>query len=464
MSGNFLCIVLTVFCYLGYICAAGKFCAAYLEISKRKELLFVILIFGSWMLTGIANLYIASIPYIFFALVRHLFFMGTVLLLFQSNTEKKILVTSMLIVAETLTTNFCGSLLSCLMLFWLHTVKHIAVPVCSEQVLDLITCACYLGAAFVALFMSNHLQSVFYCKTRKWYLLLAIPLLAVTGVIDVANWGATKGILVRSGGNMGLYYDELFSHAEFCVLDILSMFAAGFYVYGMERISLEQKKSSQYHFQIAAYKMLEAQYSQSERLRHDMKNHVLALLGLLEKKEWKKAQDYLKNMAEHAGLEIGEELTGNRVVDVLLSQSRKKAEENNILWKCDVQMPKICCINVFDLCVLFGNILDNALESCARLQCDAPYCTSQQFICIQAGVVKKCFLLEVQNSADDADCREAAFPDKKHFQGHGIGLLNIRDVVNRYQGVMNIELQNGVFSISVLVPMNDAVHDIKQAT
>ena len=45
-------------------------------------------------------------------------------------------------------------------------------------------------------------------------------------------------------------------------------------------------------------------------------------------------------------------------MDAILYQKQRQAEWENIKWECDVRMPKECCINEFDLCVLFGNILD----------------------------------------------------------------------------------------------------------
>ena len=57
------------------------------------------------------------------------------------------------------------------------------------------------------------------------------------------------------------------------------------------RPCIGQEKSSQYHSQVAVYKMLTEQYRQSERLRHDMKNHVIALLVLFRNKEWEKMGD-----------------------------------------------------------------------------------------------------------------------------------------------------------------------------
>ena len=171
---------------------------------------------------------------------------------------------------------------------------------------------------------------------------------------------------------------------------------------------------------------------------------------------------------ELAGLGIGEEITGNRAVDILLYQKRSMAKEKNITWECDARIPRSCCINAFDLSVLFGNILDNALEACERLQKNEPQCERGPFINIQAGVVKKCFLLEVKNSTDTTDAPERdkpenRFSDKENQKKHGIGLMNVRDVVHKYDGTMNIETENGIFVISILVPLSDAEHDIYRA-
>lgn len=461
MIEGFVGYFITILCYFGYLCMVQKFCNGYLKISNKNKNLFVIFGFCIGMLiNAMSKCY--SIPNIIVSLLNHIFFIGLILLLFQRNTAKKILVFSILTALTTLVKNFCVSFFSCLLLFGLHKGEKITVPFLGEAELNLINCISLVITILVIYWASKHLTSIFYCKTGKWYIILAIPLLAITAIIDVANWGASNGILVRSGGNMGLYYDQIFSHAAFCVLTVLSILGAGFFVFGMDKIYLEQKKSSQYDFQIAAYKMLEEQYSQSERLRHDLKNHIIALVGLLENKEWKKMERYLKNMENSADFGIGEELTGNRVVDILLYQKRKIAERKNIIWECDVQIPKICLIDEFDLCVLFGNILDNAVEACERLQHNELYCTQRQFINIQAKTVKKFFLLEVKNSANMAGKHKIGFIDKEKSKERGIGLLNISDVVHRYNGALSIEVQNNVFVISILIPLSNTVHDIKQ--
>lgn len=473
---TFFEIVFGALCTFAYLWNAAQFCKKYFKASKKCELMFLFCCSGGWVLLSVTAVRY-SVPYLFYAICRHLFFIGCVLLFFRAkllqadksyadnlhmDREKRILAASILILIPLSVGQFCGSFLCCLVLFWLHTAMQISEPFLSAGqgcIIDIVNTA----AVILVLWRTEkYLSPVFYGKTRKWYALLAAPLLCIIAVMEVAGWGASNGIMVRSGGNMSVYYDQIFSHIQFCVLALLCMLAAGFYVFGMERISLEQKKSNQYALQIAAYKALERQYKESERLRHDLKNHMNVLLEFSEKREWKKLEDYLKTMLNRADLGRGEEASGNRVIDVLLSQNRKRAEENDILWKCDVQVSKLCSVDAFDLCVLFGNILDNAVEACERLQGGEAHGTVQPFIDVQASVVKKCFLLEVKNSFDAFDDSRLKCTRKKNLQRHGIGLLNIRDVVQRYNGVMDTELRDNVFVISVLIPLSVPAHDIKQ--
>ncbi len=393
---------------------------------------------GSW----------SPIPSIFLILLRHLLFMGWIILLFQGSGEKKFLAASLLVTIVTLAENFFVSFFSCLALLWMHTVNKIPEPFVNGWRAGLLEAVSVIMAIWTLHRVSEYLVCVFQGKSGKWYILLAVPLLAVVAVNDAASWGASNGVMVRSGGNMDMYYDQIFSHCEFLLLTVLSAFAAGAYVFGMNRVWLEQEKSSRYHSQIAVYKMLEEQYRQSERQRHDMKNHVIALSGLLAGKEWEKMSAYLENLADGI-LETEGEVTGSRAVDALLQRKQNQAEKETIGWECDVQVPGDCGIYEFDLCVLFGNILDNALEACAKLPKG-----ERRFIELEAGQVKKFFLLEGKNSMDRNKEYIAGASDKENPWEHGIGLLNIRDVVKQYNGVIDIEAEDGIFRISILLPLS----------
>lgn len=382
----------------------------------------------------------------------------------NGRAEQAVRTASMLVTVITLVSLadiFADSLFSCLLLVWKHTVGHIDVPFFTEEESVLGAQISFAIAVVSVYVMRKRIKTVFRGKPWRWYAVLTFPLLVVEAVIFMANWGASHGILFRSGGNMGLYYDQIFSYVGWGILSALSMFGAGVYVFGMDRIYLEQKKAAQYQSQAAVYQMMEQQYSQAERLRHDLKNHVLALRGLWEERAWDKLGDYLKRMEDSAQFGANEEATGNRAVDALLFQKRKMAEDRQIVWECDVQIPKQCCISEFDLCVLFGNILDNAVEACMRLQQEERE-AGRSFINVQARTVKKCFLLEVKNSMCDAEKQGNRFVEKENPQGHGIGLLNVGDVVRGYDGVMNTEIQNGVFAISVLLPIGVSAYNMER--
>lgn len=97
--------------FWGYLWAADKFCKKFLGASPKRERLFLILSLCGWLLMNIlCRLY--AIPYIFGALSAHICFTALVLLFFQSEWEKKILVASVLLIAARLAAGFCDSFLS----------------------------------------------------------------------------------------------------------------------------------------------------------------------------------------------------------------------------------------------------------------------------------------------------------------------------------------------------------------
>lgn len=433
--------------YIIYTWAASWFFKKRLEITVYKEMVFMAGVFLNWLAGDLIPCFV-SVPYFFRALVCQGILTGLVVLLFEAAWQKKIFAASVFLALTTLAADFCESLLCCLSLVFMHRVANVQEPFLDGSLGSLVSVSGVLSAMVILYCSSGHLKSLFDAKSGKWYTTAAVPLISVMIMMDVVNWGATHGILVRSGGNAGVYYDQLFSHTGIIVISGLLALGAGFYLLGLDRLELEQRKSARYYAQVAAYQMLEGQYRQLERLRHDMKNHVIALSELLKNREWEKMGSYLEAMGRWGALGMGGETTGNKVVDAVLGQKKEKAEHCGILWECELQIPADGGIDEFDLCVLFGNLVDNALEECGRLPQG-----NNRFIQIQGGLVKKCFLLDIKNSASERK------DDKIHY---GTGLLNVRDIIHKYNGEMETGSEPGIFAVTLLIPLTGAGYDMKQ--
>ncbi len=114
---------------------------------------------------------------------------------------------------------------------------------------------------------------------------------------------------------------------------------------------------------------IEEARKQKERVssfRHDMDNHLLIIAGLLRDKRYMQAQEYAQKL--HTGcraLDMAMD-TGRPVLDVLLREKESHAKQNHITVSQDVAIPENFGIDDMDLCVLFSNILDNAVTACKK--------------------------------------------------------------------------------------------------
>ena len=107
-------------------------------------------------------------------------------------------------------------------------------------------------------------------------------------------------------------------------------------------------------------------YKQTQSFRHDVKQHLLVLNGLLERGEIQQAKDYLDKLER-----IPEQFsypckTGNTVTDTLLSSKLSIAIQYGIRVECTVKIPSSCNLDDLDLCVLFSNAVDNAIHACRQ--------------------------------------------------------------------------------------------------
>ena len=200
--------------------------------------------------------------------------------------------------------------------------------------------------------------------------------------------------------------------------------------------------------QLEYYESLNQAINQVRSVRHDFKNHVLVLNELLENGEVIEAQEYLSQLSSQMMLTKDIPFnTGNAVADALMTDKRNKAIAKGI--EVDTQLAvtdRLLKISNIDWCIILGNILDNAIEACMRID-------GERHIWIDAQVRKDILNLTVKNSALPPVVKEnGLYSTTKQAAGeHGIGLGNARDVLERYDGVMQTKYEDGFFTIVIMM-------------
>lgn len=152
-------------------------------------------------------------------------------------------------------------------------------------------------------------------------------------------------------------------------------------------------------------------------------------------------------MAGIGGVEPGDQVTGSLVMDALFFHKRRQAEKRGIRWQCDAKLLRDLPMREMDLCMIAGNMLDNAIEACERLR------EREAFVQVYMGAIKQCLLLEVRNSTDLEDGKDLCRSRKGNPREHGLGLANIKAAAANYNGAVHMEVDKGIFTISVLLPL-----------
>lgn len=177
-----------------------------------------------------------------------------------------------------------------------------------------------------------------------------------------------------------------------------------------------------------------ARYDQTQSFRHDVKNHLLALAGLLEQGELQEAKAYLGKLENRSEALSFLCKTGNNVVDTVLGSKLSAAHQNGIQVECTVRLPSPCAVDDMDLCVLFSNAVDNAIHACINQK------DGTRFIRISGTQKGDFFMIEVENSC---------LPDRPFIKG--TGFANMEAVSEKYHGAVTAEKLGTCFRLNVLL-------------
>lgn len=204
----------------------------------------------------------------------------------------------------------------------------------------------------------------------------------------------------------------------------------------------------QEQLQMQMYLELQKKYDLSRSVTHDVNRHIRSLEKLIEHNSTEKAEQYFKDL--HKSLNRLNPMVKNQntMLAIILNTAAERAETEKIKLDMDIEDFSIDFMRDIDITTIFSNILDNAIEAC----CELPIEKRKFHITLRNKL--DLMILRMTNPCVYNTNRELSLHSSKI--GHsGIGLLNVKNVVEQYDGVMEIIRKDNQFQIAITIPINN---------
>lgn len=191
---------------------------------------------------------------------------------------------------------------------------------------------------------------------------------------------------------------------------------------------------------------VENMYRQVRGWRHDYKHHIQTMKAHLSMGQYEALDAYLNELDTDLTTVDTVIKTGNVRIDAVLNSKLAVAKQKGIRINAKALVPKELVVSEVDLCIIIGNLLDNAMEACEK-EPDQ----EKRFLRVYIDILKEQLYIYVANSmTNDVKKLGKSYLTTK-AAGHGFGLDRVDRVVARYSGYLNRQHEEGVFATEVML-------------
>lgn len=195
------------------------------------------------------------------------------------------------------------------------------------------------------------------------------------------------------------------------------------------------------------YEEIKDMYLNMRGWRHDYHNHIQTMKAYLSMGKLEELDQYFNELQNDLDKVDNLVKSENMMIDAILNSKISLMNQRDIKVNYKVNLPEKLSINDVDLCILVGNLLDNAIEECAYIP------IGNRFIRIFSEVHGSQFYLSIQNSARE----NVSFEQKNYISmkrgEHGFGMKRVQLLVDKYDGYLNLQNEPGIFASEVTIPM-----------
>lgn len=214
----------------------------------------------------------------------------------------------------------------------------------------------------------------------------------------------------------------------------------------VKNLELEQI-NNQLTIQTLQHENLKERIAEARRAKHDVRHHITYLDSCLQKGEYEKAAEYLKSYEKSLPDDSAIVFSKHAVINSLLLYYAQLSKNNDVDFDVMImEVPKDINLPDSVFSVVFGNLLENALEACCEQS------EGERVIAVKCKADKNSFFLHVENTYNGKTIRrrDGGFLTSKNH-GSGLGLESIKKVAENYSGIFETGEVNGRFSVSLFL-------------
>lgn len=206
---------------------------------------------------------------------------------------------------------------------------------------------------------------------------------------------------------------------------------------------------SQIDMQKEYYNALSGQMNEIRAVRHEQRHFAGVIERLLGEGKEEELRNFLSEYVQMTDTEPLPVFCENVVANSILGYYSLQAKTRGVPLRCACAIPKQLPVSDGDLCIVLGNALENAIEACEKLPDQA-----RRFVSIETRALGGQLLIKIENSYNGRlDAKENGFVSTKTGKFHGIGLNNIRKVVEACGGFVKKEHSDAVFTLMAAFPL-----------
>lgn len=196
------------------------------------------------------------------------------------------------------------------------------------------------------------------------------------------------------------------------------------------------------------YRSLSDNLERQKKRGHEFNNQMNVIKGMLEQGKIQELQDYVSVIVEKERKYLPEINTNHVIINAIINTKYEETRQKDITFIMKVNDLSGITISDEDIVILLSNLLNNAIEACER--------TKEKMLKMKFVIEDNQIILSVKNSIADVPVKiegEYISSKKDSEESHGIGLKNVTEVIEKYNGRYVIDFDEKMFSISTIIPL-----------